>query len=369
MAGDEIPRDVSRRDFLFDPAAPHPFVSCHASTVLPLAGGDVLAAWFAGPYESHPDVAIWMARRGTSGWSTPTRVAGEAGLPHWNPVLALSPRGRLHLFYKVGPNVPAWRSRVMTSDDAGRTWSAPRELDAVGGFPPGPVKDKPIALSDGTWIAPTSRETASEWNAAVTLSSDDGASWSLGGPVPIDRGRVAGKGVIQPTLWESARGSVHMLLRSTCGRICRSDSADGGRTWSPVEPTDLPNNNSGIDVERLPDGTLALCCNPVGADWGKRTPLVLVFSRDNGRTWGGRIVLEDEDPPLDEAKVKLDKAYRPNEFSYPAVVYGGPGGDRALHVTYTWKRSSIAYRRVRGISPEGGRDRMAAALGARGPGD
>ncbi len=43
-----------------------------------------------------------------------------------------------------------------------------------------------------------------------------------------------------------------------------------------------------------------------------------------------------------EARVKLDRASRPNEFSYPAVVSGGG----ALHVTYTWKRRSIAYRRI-----------------------
>jgi predicted neuraminidase len=261
-------------------------------------------------------------------------------------VLAISPGGRLHLFYKVGLEVPGWRTRVMIWSDQGRTWSAPRELDPIEGFPAGPVKDKPIVLADGTWLAPTSRETASEWDAAVTRSVDDGRSWTLGGPVPIDRGSFSGKGVIQPTLWESAPGRVHMLLRSTCGCVCRSDSQDGGRTWSPVRPTGLPNNNSGIDVERLPDGTLALCCNPVGTDWGKRTPLVLLFSRDNGETWGGGLVLEDEDPPFDEAKVRLDRATRPNEFSYPAVVFGGPARDPALHVTYTWKRRSIAWRRA-----------------------
>ncbi len=341
-----MPGAVPVRELICDPAGPMPFRSCHASTVLPLADGDVLAAWFAGPYESHPDVGIWLARRSASGWSAPERVAAAEGLPHWNPVLATSPGGRLHLFYKVGIDVPRWRTRVMTSVDAGRTWSAPRELASIGGFPPGPVKDKPIVLADGTWLAPTSRETAGEWDAAVTLSGDDGTSWRLGGPVPLDHASFAGKGIIQPTLWESRPGAVHMLLRSTCGRICRSDSRDGGRTWSPARPTDLPNNNSGIDVERLPDGTLALCCNPVGADWGKRTPLVLMFSNDNGASWGERLVLEDEDPPFDEAAVRLDRAFRPNEFSYPAVVWGGRGGEAALHVTYTWKRRSIAYRRV-----------------------
>ncbi len=37
-------------------------------------------------------------------------------------------------------------------------------------------------------------------------------------------------GVIQPTLWESSPGHIHMLLRSTRGAIFRSDSIDYGAT-------------------------------------------------------------------------------------------------------------------------------------------
>ena len=40
--------------------ATHP--SCHAATVVECANGDLLAAWFAGTHEGHPDVAIWLAR-------------------------------------------------------------------------------------------------------------------------------------------------------------------------------------------------------------------------------------------------------------------------------------------------------------------
>ena len=335
------------REFIF--TDDQPFASCHASTVLPLSDGRVLAAWFGGSYEGHGDVAIWLSERASErtgaapgGWSAPRRVADQDGLPHWNPVLAEAPDGFIHLFYKVGPTCSSWCTRVMASADGGRSWSDPVEPPESGGYPVGPVKNKPIVLADGSWVAPTSRETATAWDAAVTISADSGASWEIGGPVPIDRERFTGKGVIQPTLWESSPGRVHMLLRSTAGRVYRSDSADGGRSWCTAYATGLPNNNSGIDLTRLADATLALCLNPVPADWGKRTPLVIVFSRDNGESWGDELVLEDEDPPVDESKVKLDRAHRANEFSYPAIV----AHDGDLIVTYTWKRERICFRRI-----------------------
>ena len=328
-------------EFIFEDD--RPFASCHASTVLKLDDGIILSAWFAGSYESHGDVAIWLSRRERPGvWSLPTKVADQAGSPHWNPVLALSPAGTLHLFYKVGPNCRDWWSRMITSPDAGLSWSEPRDLPSINGFPCGPVKDKPIVLADGSWVAPTSRETETEWDAAVTISHDRGGSWELGGPVALDHGTFGGKGIIQPTLWDSSPGRVHMLLRSTAGRIYRSDSTDGGRSWSAAYATPLENNNSGIDLARLGDGRLALAHNPVPISWGKRTPLVISVSEDNGTTWSQAAVLEDEDPVFDEEKVRLDRAHRPNEFSYPAVV---ADRDHVL-TTYTWKRERIRFRRV-----------------------
>ena len=44
-------------------------LACHASTVLPLADGRVLTAWFGGSHESAPDVGIWLAEKTQSGFS------------------------------------------------------------------------------------------------------------------------------------------------------------------------------------------------------------------------------------------------------------------------------------------------------------
>lgn len=320
------------------------FVECHASTLVKLPNGDTLVAWFGGTREGHDDTAIWTARRNVAGWGSPVKVADRGSLPHWNPVLFAPKPGEVHLYYKVGRSIPKWRTQVLRSYDGGSSWSRPEDLVAGDRGGRGPVKNKIIVLSDGAWLAPGSAESGA-WDAFVDVSRDGGRSWRRIW-VPLDHDAFEGEGVIQPTLWESSPGTVHMLLRSTCGRVCRSDSTDYGSSWAPIYPTDLPNNNSGIDLAKLPNGRLALLHNPVSKNWGPRTPLIASVSNDNGQSWETLTVLEDESVPVDfagyspsEAGVVADGRA---EFSYPAVVAHGAG----IALTYTWKRKRIAYAEV-----------------------
>ncbi len=307
-------------------AEERPFLACHASSLVELADGGFLVVWFGGTRESGDDVAIWSARRGAAGgWSAPQLVAKVEESAHWNPVIFRAANGQVHLWFKVGPKIPTWRTYTAVSDDGGERWSAPVALVPGDTGGRGPVKNKPILLADGAWLAGASLETATDWDAFVDRSEDGGVTWQATPLIPLDRSRCSGKGVIQPTLWESAPGHAHMLLRGTGGRVCRSDSTDGGRTWSEIVPTDLPNNNSGLDVARLADGRLALICNPVESR--ARTPLSLLFSRDNGQSWPERIDLETE----------------PGEYSYPAIIATADGG---LAVTYTWQRERIVWVRL-----------------------
>ncbi len=160
------------------------------------------------------------------------------------------------LFFKVGETIGEWETWYMVSSDDGNTWSQAQELVPGDKGGRGPVRNKPIVLSDGTWLAPASDEKGGLWNAFVDRSEDQGRTWTATPFISMDRNVITGEGVIQPTLWESEPGKVHMLLRSSAGAICRSDSEDYGKTWSPVYRTNLPNNNSGIDLTRLDDGRL-----------------------------------------------------------------------------------------------------------------
>ena len=343
-----MPAAGSTREFLLPPEHDR-FGQCHASTLVCLADGGLLAAFFAGTREGEGDTAIWLARRDAGGWSEPAPVFAEPGTAHWNPVLHAE-GSEVTLFYKVGPTVHAWLTRCARSRDGGRTWSNPVPLVPGDASPRGPVKNKLIVASNGEWLAPGSIETATTWDAFVDVSADRGRHWRKFGIPIVHRGPgargseavwsglaanalwetdvdtvFAWDGVIQPTLWESRPGRIHALMRSTRGRIYRSDSTDYGRHWCPAYPIGLPNNNSGIDAVRLPNGAVALVYNPVEGNWGQRHPLSVAVSRD-GEQWEPVQDLETE----------------PGEFSYPAVIADG----ERLHIAYTWNRRTIAYRCV-----------------------
>lgn len=304
-----------------------PTANCHASTVLPLENGEVLAAWFGGTKEGAADVDIWLARRSQNRWGTPFCITADANTAHWNPVLNRLPDGRIALFFKVGLDVPRWKTWVCYSADAGHRWTQPEPLvpgSRIDGR--GPVKNKCIPLSDGRLLAPASSEKNRIWRCFTDYSFDNAATWTRSRYVPSVSKKQAFVGAIQPTLWESAPGRVHMLVRTNAGRIYRSDSANFGESWGLLYPTDLPNNNSGIDLVKTDDGTLYLLMNPVAKNWGDRTPLSLLRSRDNAGSWTEILQLETD----------------PGEYSYPAITQQ----NGILHATYTHCRNYIAYWKI-----------------------
>ena len=114
-----------------------------------------------------------------------------------------------------------------------------------------------------------------------------------------------------------------MLMRSSEGFLLRSDSSDEGESWCPAYLTALPNNNSGIDLVLMDSGLIVLALNPVSGNWAARTPLSLLFSRDDGDSFHELMTLEAGD----------------GEFSYPCVIAEG----NRLFVSYTWNRVAIAF--------------------------
>jgi len=325
---------------IFQPAS-LPFQQCHASTLVEAPNSDLLAAWFAGTCEGHPDVAIWLARFRKGKWDTAVKVVEVPGIPLWNPVLFRDRKDRLWLFYKVGPTIPAWTGAYLRSTDGGFHWSSPTYLPA--GLL-GPAKNKPITLSNGDILCGTSAETWQSWTCWVEISRDEGESWQRCGPIawpvqpadlqtPVSAFREEPQhqrilpdsypGVIQPTLWEYEPGRLKMLMRATrqVGFICQAFSEDSGRTWTAPEPTALPNPNSGLDAVRLADGQLALVFNPTQ---DARSPLAIALSQDNGVTWPFQRLIETQ----------------PGELSYPSIIQTSDG---LLNLTYTHQRSGIQH--------------------------
>ena len=291
--------------------------SCHASTLVELDNGDILASWFGGEDEGENSVEIWLSRRSNGTWSKPKQMTDYPNQPTWNPVLFRDNTNKIWLFFKVGPSPREWTGAYRTSTDNGKTWG---DIVLLPGGLFGPIKNKPIQLKNGNIVSGTSVEAYRVWTGWAEVSSDGGKTWRIGGPMEVPEQQF---GVIQPTLWEYAPGKLRALLRSrNMGFIVESNSDDGGMSWSPGKiRKDLPHPGSGIDAVRMNDGTIALIYNhtPRG-----RTPINLAFSKDNGDTFGTPFILED---------IK-------GEFSYPAIIQAKDG---KLHMTYTWRREKIKY--------------------------
>ncbi|ADB37853.1 sialidase family protein [Spirosoma linguale] len=312
---------VLKSEFIYEQA---PFPECHASTIAETPQG-LMTAWFGGTRERHPDVGIWVSSATKSGWTTPVEVATGVQadgkrLPCWNPVLFQVPKGELLLFYKVGPSPSTWWGMLKRSTDGGKSWSAAERLpDGIAG----PIKNKPVLLPSGVLLCPSSSEDHN-WRVHFEQTSDWGKTWQR--TEAINDG--VNDGAIQPSILFHPGGQLQALCRSQrTGFIAETWSTDGGKSWSPLQKTTLPNPNSGTDAVTLADGRQVLVYNPVsptpGKSGGPRTPLEVAISSD-GKTWKTLAVLENT----------------PGEYSYPAVIQTADG---LLQITYTWKRQRIRH--------------------------
>lgn len=308
---------------LIYPLEDRPTPQCHASTIVSTENG-LISAWFGGKHEKSPDVGIWISKYENESWTKPVEIANgkqseELRYPCWNPVLYNAGNGSIFLFYKVGPDPAGWWGMLKTSDDYGVTWSEPVKLpeNILG-----PIKNKPVLLSNGKILCPSSTEN-NGWRIHFELTDRYFKTWNRSEPVKDPEEFSA----IQPTILMHPDGSVQALCRSKKDVIVQSRSFDNGKTWSELESTGLPNPNSGIDAVTLHDGRHLLVYNPTritkGQWGGPRTPLNIAIS-NNGKNWEKIITLENE----------------PGEYSYPAVIQSADG---LVHITYTYKRISVKH--------------------------
>jgi predicted neuraminidase len=263
-----------KSEFIFETA---PFPECHASTIAETENG-LVAAWFGGTHERHPDVGIWLSRFVDEKWTAPLEVANGIQsatnrYPCWNPVLFQPKSGPLMLFYKVGPSPSTWWGMLMEmrvlQNGLETLLPKPRRLpDGILG----PVKNKPVQLANGDILCPSSTEDHG-WRVHFEWTSDLGRTWHSTGPV--NDGKAIG--AIQPSILFYSGNRLQALGRTRQGKIFESWSDDDGRTWSEMKLTLLPNPNSGIDAVTLRDGRQLLVYNHSTRG---RSPLNVAVSSD-----------------------------------------------------------------------------------------
>lgn len=330
-AGEEA---IVKRELIYESA---PYPEAHASTLVETRDGALAAAWFGGTKERNPDVSIWFARKEHGNWQTPVQIADGVQAdgsrqPTWNPVLFQDPEGALWLFYKVGPTPRDWWGMAMQSGDGGHHWNKAQRLpDGILG----PIKNKPVVLPDGSWLAPSSVE-----QVIGTMGGPDGPSWRMHFERSVDHGKTWTRtphvtspmliDAIQPSILFHGDGILQAVARSRQGALATSWSRDDGRTWSDVTALPLPNPNSGTDAVTLQDGSQLLVYNhaahnPDTPGKGPRYPLNLALS-DDGVHWHEVLTLEAA--PLAEG------------YAYPAIIQSHDG---LVHISYTVNRKRIAH--------------------------
>jgi len=152
------------------------------------------------------------------------------------------------------------------------------------------------------------------WQAGVLLSDDDGAGWRyrvVGPPCPREMrdDPEMPVGFNEQTLFAAGGNTLVSLLRARAklGRIpdsprdtwfFRSESRDGGETWSAPEPTNLAGTGAPSSGITLPDGSLVMAARiPYSRSVYKLAVpgafgLHIVRSFDLGRTWRTEHILD-----------------------------------------------------------------------------
>lgn len=338
----------------------------HASMVVQLPGGDLLACWFHGSGERTADDVVVLGarlRKGAQSWSPPFLMADTPGYPDTNSTMFLDPRGRLWLLwptilanewhtalmkYKIasdyeGDGAPRWEVsevlHVTPGDDFARAVAA----DADRVLAPGTAEPQLAAyleqrkrnaadklarrlgwmtrahpfVLDGTRLIVPLYSDGFDFSL-MAITDDWGATWTTSAP-------VVGPGNIQPSLARRQDGTLVAYMRDNGPppkRLMISRSTDRGETWSPVEDTELPNPGSGAEVLVLKSGRWALIYNDLERD---RHRLAISLSEDEGRTWKWTRYLERDADPSSEATR--------GQYHYPSLIQAADG---TLHATYSY---------------------------------
>ncbi|QEH37389.1 hypothetical protein OJF2_59800 [Aquisphaera giovannonii] len=294
----------------------------HPACMTELGNGDLYLVYYGGAGEYAVDTGVFGSRRakGSRDWSPPERIAHDPFRSVGNAVVWEAPDRLLWLFYVVryGDTWSTSRVQVKISRDGAKTWSDASVLVQDEGTL---VRNRPIVLRDGDYLLPLYHEGGYDTEATGPDSysfflrySAREKAWTKTGPIRSPKGNI------QPAPAELSDGRLVAYCRrggdykpDTIGYIVRSESRDGGRTWSEGVDSSFPNPNAAVDLLRLKSGRLLLAYNH---SMNRRTPLSLAVSADADRTW----------------PIRRDLCTGDGDYGYPIAFQSADG---RIHVVYT----------------------------------
>ncbi|GAB3254210.1 hypothetical protein GCM10027347_14490 [Larkinella harenae] len=250
------------------------------------SSSDFAAASLVGRYSSD----------GGKTW-TPTDhpiVRNEGGMNVMSVSLLRLQDGKIALFYARKNSMDDCIPLMRVSSDEAQTWSEPISCitDRVGYFVLN--NNRVIQLKTGRLLMPVALHESppgGKFNGKGRLftyySDDNGQTWKVSQ-------EIANPDAItlqEPGLIALKDNRLMMIIRTDAGVQYAAYSTDQGQNWSPAQATNIVSPVSPATIARIPStGDLLMVWNnndntdnnPIR---GKRTPLTIAVSNDEGQTW------------------------------------------------------------------------------------
>lgn len=291
-----------------------------------LANGDLYLAWYGGDGEYAPGTAVYGSRYSGGAWSTPKVLAQDPFYSVGNPVVWQAPDGLVWLWYVVRPGTTWSTSRIgmKVSKDGAESWSDASMLTFEEGTM---VRGRPIVLRDGDYLLPVWKETGHDTEVVGADTASFVLRYNPRTKKWTESNRIhARMGALQPAVVQMDGNYLIAYCRrgggyggKTRGYILRSESHDGGNTWSPGAETAMPNPNAAVDFLKLRNGDLLLIYNDSMSD---RTPLTAAVSTDGDKSY----------------PYKVNIAEGKNSFAYPYAIQTRDG---KIHLVFTSDQRTV----------------------------
>ncbi|HEY1602314.1 MAG TPA: sialidase family protein [Pirellulales bacterium] len=300
----------------------------HPASIEELNNGDLYIAYYGGDGEYAEQTADYGMRlkKGETRWSTPKVIADTPFQSDGNAVIWQAPDGLVWLFYvcRFGDTWSTSRIKAKISHDGAETWSDSFMIALEEGMM---VRNRPIVLADGDYLLPVYRETGFDQEKVGDDSTSLFLRFNPKTKKWTESSRISSRmGNIQPAAVQINDKDLIAYCRrggsyepTTDGFVVRSESHDGGLTWSEGRDSAFPNPNAAVDFLKLKNGHLLLVYND---NMNDRTPLTVAISTDQDKTYPFR----------------RNVATGKNSYAYPYVIQSADG---KIHLIYTSEARSV----------------------------